>query len=50
MLSFYKDEKNTFFNFNYLPGWFLDFSGGVPDDRDNCRLVANPDQEDSDGR
>lgn len=27
-----------------------DDNDGVPDDRDNCRLVSNPGQEDSDGR
>lgn len=27
-----------------------DDNDGVPDDRDNCRLVPNPDQKDSDGK
>ena len=26
-----------------------DDNDGIPDDRDNCRLVPNPDQKDSDG-
>lgn len=27
-----------------------DDNDGIPDDKDNCRLVANPDQADSDGK
>ena len=26
-----------------------DDNDGIPDDRDNCKLVPNPDQKDSDG-